>query len=134
MLGKSELAHVLTIMQSIKIQILDNNWDEVNRLDAERRQIICKLSASSRVTLNNECSSVSPENINKYNGCSTADLDTHTITKDQEREDLINIIKALDEEILEACLSARTELLETTRKFSSQQKVKSVYAKTSNQI
>lgn len=132
-LCEGHLKQVLSIMQTMKQQIANCNWDELNRLDNERRQVILGATHAEKSSIVPDTGTYSQLNVSDFKCCTNY---SHTSSEQQqiERSKIVESIRILDNEIIEECLSARSELLVTTRKFSSQQKVKNLYAESSAQI
>lgn len=133
MLCEDHLKQVLSIMQSMKQQIVNGNWTELNRLDNERRQVILGATQAGKSSILKGIGSYSQTNVNDFICCANY---SQNLSEQQrnERSRIVENVRLLDNEIIEESLSARSAVIVTTRKFSSQQKVKNLYAESSAQI
>lgn len=127
-LGTEDLVRLVTIMRSMHDVVTDADWQELARLDSERRALL-KYDPSSAFPIDND---QVPANVLLGQPASTGFNDRNNSESDSRRESLIAEILSLDEQIISTVQNARQRLLNENRGLSGQRKAKELYAKTSS--
>lgn len=127
-LNLQELERLLEIMRDMHDISISDNWQELARLDSERRALL-RFDATVEVSdhLHQDQSTLIPKPL-----APAEPVDTDLPVELSHRDSLIQEILSLDAQILEVVQSKRQRLLDENRGLSAQLKAKQLYAKTSS--
>lgn len=123
-----DLVRLVEIMNDMHDSAITSNWEQLDRLDKERRKI---LQVSPTTNLNSE-NDVGADTLHeKHLLDKGVDIKSASLS-DAKRDFLIAEIRNLDKQILDVVQSGRQRLLDENRGLSAQLKAKELYAKTSS--
>ncbi|MFK7861400.1 MAG: hypothetical protein AB8B64_21470 [Granulosicoccus sp.] len=126
-LSTGELERLIEIMRDMYDFAMTSNWQELTRLDSERRVLLSYdspvASPDTKYQHANHLTTAAMEHLHHKEAYDTA--------PDSRSEGLISEIRHLDSQIVQTVLTQRKQLLKETRGLSAQMKVKNIYAQTS---
>ena len=123
-LSNTELVELFSLMQRMLKATEAAEWDELSRLDGERRTLLALPPQHGNHTtqrVQSAANSVQPS-------CDT----DGKVKSTSDRADLIEKITMLDQSILDVTRDARRKLLSENRDLSAQVKARNLYAQTSS--
>ena len=128
-LSTMELERLIVIMRKMQQQASCGNWQELARLDGERRALLQYDSAVEPLVAGSQSSEHSQErpcmlSRNRDNVSST--LPEH------HQRSLVEEICNLDKQIINEALAARAKLLAKNQGLNAQVKAKALYAQTNS--
>jgi len=125
-LSVADLERLIEIMRNMHVVATDSNWQELARLDSERRALLKFDSAQVMSITHNETS-------NELSGIPQATKHTkNNPAQDSYWQALVTQIVSLDKEIIHTVQSQRRRLLDENRGLSAQTRAKNEYAQTSS--
>lgn len=127
-LSITELERLIVIMRQMQQHASSANWQELARLDTERRALL-KYDAAADSSHNDSQSTQTDQS----SPDSERQVDSlHSRPNDSLHESLVQEIQALDRQIINEAAAAREKLLVLNRGLNDQVKAKNLYAQTSS--
>lgn len=120
--SNAELVSLTRLMQKMLLATEAAEWDELSRLDSERRALLNYTSEHKDLRIQQVATSQDVQ---------SQRIDNIAPENDPERAALIEEITILDQKILASAQSARKKLLDKNHDLSAQVKAKNLYAQTS---